>query len=136
MPNIGQIVLMLPVQMKYAHADDDERASRAPPRAASPCRAIGAWNRPRNSCTRKRATRVPVSIVVRMNSASNMIAKWYQYSISPRMPGRPLKICAMPTPSDTAPPGRPATASPTARSSCGRFTDRNAERARTSPAAC
>ena len=23
--------------------------------------------------------RVPVSIVVRMNSASNMIAKWYQY---------------------------------------------------------
>ena len=25
--------------------------------------------------------RVPVSIVVRMNSASNMIAKWYQYFI-------------------------------------------------------
>ena len=27
--------------------------------------------------------RVPVSIVVRMNSASNMMAKWYQYFISP-----------------------------------------------------
>ena len=30
------------------------------------------------------------------------------------MPGRPLKICAMPTASDTAPPVRPATFSPTA----------------------
>ncbi len=26
--------------------------------------------------------RVPVSIVVRMNSASNMMAKWYQYLIT------------------------------------------------------
>ena len=31
-----------------------------------------------NSCIRKRPMRVPESIVVRMNSASNMIAKWYQ----------------------------------------------------------
>ena len=27
--------------------------------------------------------RVPVSIVVRMNSASNMMAKWYQYFMQP-----------------------------------------------------
>ena len=65
--------------------------------------------------------RVPASIVVRMKTASNMMAKWYQYAIRPRMPGRPLKICAMPTASDTAPPGRPATTSPTSACSCGRF---------------
>ena len=52
------------------------------------------------------------------------------------MPGRPLKICAMPTASDTAPPGRPATVSPTAASSVGQVDDRDAERRRTSPAAC
>lgn len=34
-----------------------------------------------------RATRVPASTVVRMNSASNMIAKWYQNAFSP--PGPP-----------------------------------------------
>ena len=27
--------------------------------------------------------RVPVSMVVRMNSASNMMAKWYQYFMQP-----------------------------------------------------
>ena len=30
------------------------------------------------------------------------------------MPGSPLKICAMPIASETAPPGRPVTVSPTA----------------------
>ncbi len=40
--------------------------------------------------------RVPVSIVVRMNSASNMIAKWYQYARSVFIPGSPLKMRAMP----------------------------------------
>ena len=30
-----------------------------------------------------RATRVPASTVVRMNSASNMIAKWYQNALRP-----------------------------------------------------
>ena len=33
--------------------------------------------------------RVPVSIVVRMKSASNMIAKWYQYASSVLIPGSP-----------------------------------------------
>ena len=35
--------------------------------------------------------RVPVSIVVRMKSASNMIAKWYQYASSVLIPGRPAE---------------------------------------------
>ena len=34
------------------------------------------------SCSMNRATRVPASTAVRMNSASNMIAKWYQKPIS------------------------------------------------------
>ena len=66
--------------------------------------------------------RVPASIVVRMKNASNMMAKWYQYAISPCMPGRPEKIWAMPTASETAPPGRPATTSPTPLCSAVRFT--------------
>ena len=36
---------------------------------------------PIESCSMKRATRVPASTAVRMNSASNMIAKWYQNAI-------------------------------------------------------
>ncbi len=38
------------------------------------------------------------------------------------MPGRALKICAMPTASETAPPVRPVTVSPTAASSAWRLT--------------
>ena len=36
---------------------------------------------PMVSCSMKRATRVPASTAVRMNSASNMMAKWYQKPI-------------------------------------------------------
>ena len=36
-----------------------------------------------------RPTRVPASSVVRMNSASNMIAKWYQSAIAPLAAERP-----------------------------------------------
>ena len=35
--------------------------------------------------------RVPVSMVVRMNSASNMIAKWYQYFISQSTAARAMR---------------------------------------------
>ena len=38
----------------------------------------GLWNRPRNSWRRNLPMRVPASTVVRMKSASNMMAKWYQ----------------------------------------------------------
>ena len=53
----------------------------------------------------KRATRVPASTVVRMNSASNMIAKWYQ-TASSVSPNALEKMLAMPTASDGAPPVR------------------------------
>ena len=85
-------------------------------------RSSGFQIPPRNSWTMKRATRVPASMVVRMNSASNMIAKWYQYDIRPRSAGRPEKICAKPTASETAPPVRPVTFSPTSRESSARCT--------------
>ena len=42
----------------------------------------------------KRPTRVPASTVVRMNSASNRIAKWYQMparALPPRKPDRMLR---------------------------------------------
>ncbi len=59
----------------------------------------------------KRPTRVPVSIVVRMNNASNMMAKWYHKADSvlpppPRTVVTPEKMCAMPTARDGAPPVR------------------------------
>ena len=53
--------------------------------------------------------------------ASNMMAKWYQKDIRPRRNGMAEKIWAMPTASDTAPPGRPASFSPTWASSTARF---------------
>ena len=65
------------------------------------------------SWSRKRAMRVPASMVVRMKSASNMMAKWYQYDIRLFIPGILEKISAMPTASVTAPPVRPAIFSPT-----------------------
>jgi hypothetical protein len=37
---------------------------------------IGFHTLPSVSCSMKRPTRVPASTVVRMNNASNMIAKW------------------------------------------------------------
>ena len=47
------------------------------------------------------------------------------------MPGSLLKICAMPTASDTAPPVRPATCSPTSASMRGERDGVLAERAHT-----
>ena len=64
--------------------------------------------------------RVPVSIVVSTKSASNMIAKWYQYAISVFIPGRPEKTRDIPIASDTAPPVRAATTSRLSRASSGR----------------
>src|SRR6516164_4802497 len=52
-----------------------------------------------------RPTRVPASSVVRMNTTSNMIAKWYQSASSPRPKLLP-KMLAMPTASEGAPPVR------------------------------
>ena len=54
----------------------------------------------------KRPTRVPASIVVRMNSASNRMAKWYQNAIIALPPRKLEKMWAMPTASVGAPPAR------------------------------
>jgi hypothetical protein len=54
----------------------------------------------------KRPTRVPASSTVRMKTASNMIAKWYQIAYRPSPNAEP-KMWAMPTASDGAPPVRP-----------------------------
>ncbi len=53
----------------------------------------------------KRPTRVPASTVVRMNTASNMMAKWYQ-TASRLLPKAEAKMLAMPTASEGAPPVR------------------------------
>ena len=68
-------------------------------------RPSGSQTCPASSWSMKRPTRVPVSTVVRMKSASNMMAKWYQSAIRP-WPNAPLKMWAMPTASDGAPPVR------------------------------
>jgi len=68
-----------------------------------------------------RATRVPASTVVRMNRASNRIAKWYQKPIRALPPMTFDRICAMPTASVGAPPVRDSTVfSPTSCASCVR----------------
>ena len=71
--------------------------------------------------------RVPVSIVVRTNSASNMIAKWYQYASSVFMPGSPQKTRDMPTASDTAPPVRAAMTSSAVAREAGQLGHLDAE---------
>ena len=57
------------------------------------------------SCSMKRPTRVPASTAVRMNSASNMIAKWYQNAARPP-PNASLKISEIPKARVGAPPVR------------------------------
>ncbi|MDF2829507.1 MAG: hypothetical protein K0R01_2790 [Mycobacterium sp.] len=54
----------------------------------------------------KRATRVPASTVVRMNNASNMIAKWYQNALSASPPNTWCRTSDMPKASVGAPPVR------------------------------
>ena len=54
----------------------------------------------------KRPTRVPASTAVRMNRASNRIAKWYQKASRLLPPTAWARICAMPTASVGAPPAR------------------------------
>ena len=54
----------------------------------------------------KRPARVPASTAVRMNSASNRMAKWYQNAIIALPPKTWEKMCAMPTARVGAPPAR------------------------------
>ena len=98
MPNSGNRVLMPP-------SGSSTPMSRIDPQPATITAVViqapsrHEWSRkrwlmpPRASDSMKRATRVPASTLVRMNSASNMIAKWYQNAI---MPGPPMRRCMMP----------------------------------------
>ena len=61
---------------------------------------------PSRSWSMKRPTRVPASSTVKMKSASNMMAKWYQMASRPAIPSVREKMWAMPTASDGAPPVR------------------------------
>ena len=71
---------------------------------------------PRESCSMNRATRVPASTAVRMNSASNMIAKWCQKPMSASPPTSWPMMCARPTARVGAPPVRETTVSSPTRS--------------------
>ncbi len=53
-----------------------------------------------------RPTRVPASSVVRMKSASNMMAKWYQKAFMPAPPTTAEKISDIPSAKVGAPPVR------------------------------
>src|SRR5262249_51060265 len=61
---------------------------------------------PTRSWIMNRSTRVPASTVVRMNSASNRIAKWYQIPMTVWPPRKDDRMLAMPTASVGAPPAR------------------------------
>ncbi|MNC94121.1 hypothetical protein D3C83_108960 [compost metagenome] len=54
----------------------------------------------------KRPARVPASTAVRMNSASNRIAKWYQNAMVFSPGNKWCRICAIPTARVGAPPAR------------------------------
>src|SRR5947208_1041032 len=88
MPNIGQICEIEPVRMKYDQAKTTAKVGISVP-GSQFVFSNGFQARPRNSWAMQRATRVPVSTVVRMNSASNMLAKWYQYDIRCARTGMP-----------------------------------------------
>src|SRR5262249_37260718 len=61
---------------------------------------------PIRSWIMNRSTRVPASTVVRINSASNRIAKWYQIPMTVWPPRKDDRMLAMPTASVGAPPVR------------------------------
>src|SRR5215211_310881 len=70
-------------------------------------RAKGRQTLPTRSWIMNRPTRVPASTVVRINSASNMMAKWYQKACSTVPPMTDEKIWLIPTASVGAPPVLP-----------------------------
>ena len=61
---------------------------------------------PRKSWSKNRPTRVPASMVVRINKASNMIAKWYQSASAVGPVEIRANMCAIPTAKVGAPPAR------------------------------
>ncbi len=110
MPNSGHRLLMPPSGSIVPIVEEVAPAATTSPLQISTLgyqlvRPSAGTTLPSRSCSMKRATRVPASTVVRMNSASNMIAKWYQ-TASNVSPNALEKMLAMPTASDGAPPVR------------------------------
>src|SRR6185436_10699153 len=94
-PNIGQIAAIAFACRKYHHPAQISAVDRIADGHQSVFPSFGCTHLPIVSCSKNRPTRVPVSIVVRMNNASNMIAKWYQYLYIPAThggasPSRPI----------------------------------------------
>src|SRR3954468_1173736 len=79
MPNIFQIASKLFALMKYAQPATITIVLPIAPGHQLDCPSFGWTYLPTASCSTNLPMRVPASIVVRMNNASNMIAKWYQY---------------------------------------------------------
>src|ERR1035441_10361174 len=86
-PKSGQRLLIppngsvTPWYKKYPHAATISALERMM-LGYQPVRPNGFQKWPKTSCNMKRPTRVPASIIVRMNKASNMMAKWYQMAIT------------------------------------------------------
>ena len=99
-------------------SSDPQAATTTAVESHPPRRHDGFLNRgiqfPSASESWKRATRVTASTAERMNSASNMIAKWYQNPAMDEPPIHWRMMFAMPTASVGAPPVREITdSSPT-----------------------
>ena len=94
MPNSGNSVLMppsgsvTPINRMLPHAATTARLQIHTPGRQLGFRSLvsGPPRLPSASESMKRATLVPASTAVRMNSASNMIAKWYQNALRPAPP--------------------------------------------------
>ncbi len=111
MPNSGKNVLIPPsgsvtprIRMDPQPATMMAVVSHAPARQSA-SRNLG-MKLPRVSVSMKRATRVPASTAVRMNRASNMIAKWYQKLIMEAPPSHWCMMCDSPSARVGAPPVR------------------------------
>src|SRR5258707_5441950 len=94
MPNIGEICEIDPLRMNHDQAKTTSAVDAIVP-GSHDVSSNGFQARPRNSCTMKRATRVPVSIVVRMNSASNMMAKWRSEEHTSELQSRQYLVCRL-----------------------------------------
>ena len=110
-PNSGQRELipprgsMIPWYKNQPHADTSNTLEK---RFALHERVLPSGRQilPRKSWSKKRPTRVPASMVVRMNKASNMIAKWYQSASAVGPAEIRANMCAIPTAKVGAPPAR------------------------------
>src|SRR6266480_4638556 len=110
-PKSGQRELMPPrgsTTPSYKNQPHADTSSTLEKRFALHERVLpsGRQRFPRKSWSKKRPTRVPASMVVRINKASNMIAKWYQSASAVGPVEIRANMCAIPTAKVGAPPAR------------------------------